>query len=140
LLTSPSQSTRDPFVSCLPVTMYVVGLFLPSVMKKRSPIESASAVPAIARTLITNRTANLHCIQRLVKRGKHNLAFTTYNTVDFGRISTQRPGGERAAAIDSPIGSAILNSLDLEAYLCGVLTCIARHPINRWKNCCPLPR
>ena len=40
-------------------------------------------------------------------------------------------GGERAAIIYSLIGSAKLNGLDPEAYLCDVLTRIADHPINR---------
>jgi hypothetical protein len=40
-------------------------------------------------------------------------------------------GGERAAAIYSLIGSAKLNGLDPEAYLCQVLTRIPDHPINR---------
>jgi transposase len=40
-------------------------------------------------------------------------------------------GGERAAAIYSLIGSAKLNGLDPEAYLCQVLTHIPDHPINR---------
>jgi transposase len=39
-------------------------------------------------------------------------------------------GGERAAAIYSLIGSAKLNGLDPEAYLCEVLTRIADHPIK----------
>ncbi len=41
------------------------------------------------------------------------------------------PGGERAAAIYSLIGSAKLNDLDPEAYLHEVLERIADHPINR---------
>jgi hypothetical protein len=40
-------------------------------------------------------------------------------------------GGERAAAIYSLIGTAKLNGLDPEAYLCQVLDRIADHPINR---------
>lgn len=40
-------------------------------------------------------------------------------------------GGERAAAIYSLIGTAKLNGLDPEAYLCEVLTRIADHPVNR---------
>ena len=40
-------------------------------------------------------------------------------------------GGERAAAIYSLLGSAKLNGLDPEAYLSGVLACIADHPVNR---------
>jgi transposase len=40
-------------------------------------------------------------------------------------------GGERAAAIYSLIGSAKLNGLDPELYLCTVLGQIADHPVNR---------
>ena len=46
-------------------------------------------------------------------------------------------GGERAAAIYSLIGSAKLNGLDPEAYLCDVLTRIADHPINRIEDLLP---
>ena len=41
------------------------------------------------------------------------------------------PAGERAAAIYSILGSAKLNGLDPEFYLCRVLERIADHPINR---------
>lgn len=40
-------------------------------------------------------------------------------------------GGERAAALDSLIGYAKLNSLDPELYLCAVLGRIAEYPISR---------
>jgi len=40
-------------------------------------------------------------------------------------------GGEREAAIYSPIGTAKLNDLDPQAYLRFVLERIAEHPINR---------
>ena len=46
-------------------------------------------------------------------------------------------GGERAAAIYSLIGTAKLNGLDLEAYLRGVLTRIADHPVNRIRELLP---
>jgi len=46
-------------------------------------------------------------------------------------------GGERAAAIYSLIGSAKLNGMDPEAYLCDVLTRIADHPINRIDDLLP---
>jgi transposase len=49
------------------------------------------------------------------------------------------PGGERAAAIYSLIGSAKLNGIDPEAYLREVLTRIADHPINRIADL-PSPR
>jgi transposase len=41
------------------------------------------------------------------------------------------PGGERAAAIYSLVGSAKLNDLDPEAFLSAVLARIADHPVNR---------
>ena len=40
-------------------------------------------------------------------------------------------GGERAAAVYSLVETAKLNGLDPQAYLRGVLACIADHPINR---------
>jgi transposase len=40
-------------------------------------------------------------------------------------------GGERAAAIYSLIGSAKLNGVDPEGYLCDVLARITDHPVNR---------
>lgn len=40
-------------------------------------------------------------------------------------------GGERAASIYSLVETAKLNGLDPQAYLRGVLTRIADHPINR---------
>ena len=46
-------------------------------------------------------------------------------------------GGERAAAIYSLIGTARLNNLDLEAYLCKVLERVADHPINRIQDLLP---
>jgi hypothetical protein len=49
------------------------------------------------------------------------------------------PGGERAAAIYSLIGSAKLNGIDPETYLREVLTRIADHPINRIADL-PSPR
>ena len=40
-------------------------------------------------------------------------------------------GGDRAAAIYSLVGTAKLNGLDPQAYLCHVLTVIAEHPVSR---------
>ncbi len=57
---------------------------------------------------------------RAVALGRKNYLFAGSDT-----------GGERAAAIYSLIGSAKLNRLDPEAYLCEVLTRISDHPINR---------
>lgn len=49
------------------------------------------------------------------------------NTALGGRL----PGGERAAAIYSLIGTAKLNGVDPEAWLRHVLAHIADHPVNR---------
>jgi len=46
-------------------------------------------------------------------------------------------GGERAAAIYSLLGTARLNGLDPESYLCEVLTRIAEHPIHRIEELLP---
>jgi hypothetical protein len=54
----------------------------------------------------------------------------------FGPSVRPRPdgyddGGERAASIYTLVGTAKLNDLNPEAYLCYVLKRIADHPINR---------
>jgi hypothetical protein len=46
-------------------------------------------------------------------------------------------GGDRAAGMYSLIGSARLNGVDPEAYLCHVLARIAEHPINRIEELLP---
>jgi hypothetical protein len=50
-----------------------------------------------------------------------------YKWLNFQSAQT----GERAAAIDSLIGTAKLNGVDPAAYLSHVLGCIADHPINQ---------
>jgi hypothetical protein len=45
--------------------------------------------------------------------------------------------GERAAAMYSVLGTAVLNGLDPEAYPRHVLGCIAEHPINRIEELLP---
>ena len=57
---------------------------------------------------------------RAVVLGRKNYLFAGSDT-----------GGERAAAVYSLIGTAKLNGINPEKYLCDVLSCIADHPINR---------
>jgi len=56
---------------------------------------------------------------------------------DTSRKASEDSGGERAAAIDSLIGTAKLNGLDPEAYLRQVLQGIADHPINSIEELLP---
>ncbi|KVT14999.1 hypothetical protein WT24_07085 [Burkholderia sp. MSMB1078WGS] len=46
-------------------------------------------------------------------------------------------GGELAAAMYSPIGTARLNGLDPEVYLAYVLERVADHPINHFDELLP---
>ena len=57
---------------------------------------------------------------RVVALGRKNYLFAGSN-----------PGGERAAAIYSLLGTAKLNGINPEHYLRYVLTNIADHPVNR---------
>ena len=63
---------------------------------------------------------------RCVALGRKNFLFAGSNA-----------GGERAAAMYSLIGTAKLNGIDPEAYLCNVLARIANHPINRIEELLP---
>jgi hypothetical protein len=71
----------------------------------------------------------------------NNAAERSLRSVALGRKNYLFAGsdscGERAASIYSLIGSAKLNGLDLEAYLCEVLSRIADHPINRIEELLP---
>jgi transposase len=63
---------------------------------------------------------------RVVALGRKNYLFAGSDT-----------GGERAAAIYSLIGSAKLNGLDPEIYLCTALSQVADHPVNRIADLLP---
>ena len=63
---------------------------------------------------------------RVVALGRKNYLFAGSN-----------PGGERAAAIYSLLGTAKLNGINPEHYLRYVLTNIADHPVNRIADLLP---
>ena len=71
----------------------------------------------------------------------NNAAERSLRTVALGRknylFAGSDAGGERAATMYSLIGTAKLNGLDPEAYLCNVLSRIADHPINRIEELLP---
>jgi transposase len=71
----------------------------------------------------------------------NNAAERSLRTVVLGRknflFCGSDAGGERAAAIYSLIGTAKLNGLNPEAYLCEVLSRIADQPINRIEELLP---
>ena len=78
-------------------------------------------------------------LRRYVDDGRlemdNNAAERALRAVALGRknylFAGSDRGGERAATIYSLIGTAKLNGLDPESYLCNVLSRIADHPINR---------
>jgi transposase len=65
----------------------------------------------------------------------NNAAERALRAVALGRknwlFAGSDDGGERAAAIYTLSGTAKLNGLNPESYLCYVLGCIADHPINQ---------
>ena len=65
----------------------------------------------------------------------NNAAERALRPVALGRknylFAGSDPGGDRAAAMYTLLGTAKLNGLDPEAYLRHVLARIAEHPINR---------
>lgn len=71
----------------------------------------------------------------------NNAAERSLRGVALGRknylFAGSNAGGERAATFYSLIGSAKLNGLDPEAYLRGVLTRIADHPISHIEELLP---
>lgn len=71
----------------------------------------------------------------------NNAAERALRAVAIGRknylFAGSDAGGERAAAMYSLIGSAKMNGLDPEAYLCHVLARIGDHPVNRIQELLP---
>ncbi len=71
----------------------------------------------------------------------NNAAERALRVVALGRknylFAGSDAGGERAAAIYSLLGTAKLNDINPEAYLCDVLARIADHPINRIEELLP---
>jgi transposase len=99
-------------------------------------VAASDACPGVEE-IGTGESHRLHT--RYVDDGRieidNNAAERALRAVALGRknylFCGSDAGGERAAAMYSLIGTAKLNNMDPEAYLCYVLERIAEHPINR---------
>ncbi len=105
------------------------------------PLSSKSAMAgAIRYTLARWPALTLYLDDGLVEID-NNAAERALRVVALGRknylFAGSNAGGERAAAIDSLLGSAKLNGLDPEHYLRHVLATIADHPIHRVADLLP---
>jgi transposase len=101
----------------------------------RAKLSNKSAVAAAISYALGRWPAMLRYCDDGLLEIDNNTAERALRAVVLGRknylFAGSDSGGERAAAIYSLIGTAKLNGLDPEAYLRGVLTRIADHPVNR---------
>src|SRR5205814_9131692 len=104
-------------------------------------VSQKSALAIAIRYALTRWTALTHYRDDGRIEIDNNAAERSLRAVALGRknylFAGSDSGGERAAAVHSPTGTANLNRLDPEAYLREVLTRIADHPISRIEELLP---